>query len=131
MMGRLSVLLVAVVAVVIALDRSSSILSLVSNAWAGFGAAFGPVVLCSLYWSRMTRQGALAGMIVGAATVLFWVYAPVNIADKPLNDLLYAMVPGVIMATIAIVVGSLFTAKPSAELVAQFEQMQRELKESQ
>ncbi len=131
MMGRLSVLLVAVVAVVIALDRSSSILSLVSNAWAGFGAAFGPVVLCSLYWSRMTRQGALAGMIVGAATVLFWVYAPVNIADKPLNDLLYAMVPGVIMATIAIVVGSLITAKPSAELVAQFEQMQRELKESQ
>ena len=79
----------------------------------------------------MTRQGALAGMIVGAATVLFWVYAPVNIADKPLNDLLYAMVPGVIMATIAIVVGSLITAKPSAELVAQFEQMQRELKESQ
>lgn len=131
MMGRLSVLLVAVVAVVIALDRSSSILSLVSNAWAGFGAAFGPVVLCSLYWSRMTRQGALAGMIVGAATVLFWVYAPVNVADKPLNDLLYAMVPGVIMATIAIVVGSLITAKPSAELVAQFEQMQRELKESQ
>lgn len=131
MMGRLSVLLVAVVAVVIALDRSSSILSLVSNAWAGFGAAFGPVVLCSLYWSRMTRQGALAGMIVGAATVLFWVYAPVNVADKPLNDLLYAMVPGVIMATIAIVVGSLFTAKPSAELVAQFEQMRRELKESQ
>ncbi len=131
MMGRLSVLLVAIVAVVIALDRSSSILSLVSNAWAGFGAAFGPVVLCSLYWSRMTRQGALAGMIVGAATVLFWVYAPVNVADKPLNDLLYAMVPGVIMATIAIVVGSLFTAKPSAELVAQFEQMQRELKESQ
>ena len=131
MIGRLSVLLVAVVAVVIALDRSSSILSLVSNAWAGFGAAFGPVVLCSLYWSRMTRQGALAGMIVGAATVLFWVYAPVNVADKPLNDLLYAMVPGVIMATIAIVVGSLITAKPSAELVAQFEQMQRELKESQ
>ena len=131
MMGRLSVLLVAVVAVVIALDRSSSILSLVSNAWAGFGAAFGPVVLCSLYWSRMTRQGALAGMIVGAATVLFWVYAPVNVADKPLNDLLYAMVPGVIMATIAIVVGSLITAKPSTELVAQFEQMQRELKESQ
>lgn len=131
MMGRLSVLLVAVVAVVIALDRSSSILSLVSNAWAGFGAAFGPVVLCSLYWSRMTRQGALAGMIVGAATVLFWVYAPVNVADKPLNDLLYAMVPGVIMATIAIVVGSLITAKPSAELVAQFEQMQRELKENQ
>ncbi len=129
--GRLSVLMVAIVAVVIALDRSSSILSLVSNAWAGFGAAFGPVVLCSLYWSRMTRQGALAGMTVGAATVLFWIYAPVSIGDKTLNDLLYAMVPGVVMATIAIVVGSLASEKPAAYLVAQFEQMQRELKESQ
>lgn len=129
--GRLSVLMVAIVAVVIALDRSSSILSLVSNAWAGFGAAFGPVVLCSLYWSRMTRQGALAGMTVGAATVLFWIYAPVSIGDKSLNDLLYAMVPGVVMATIAIVVGSLASEKPAAYLVAQFEQMQRELKESQ
>ncbi len=129
--GRLSVLMVAIVAVVIALDRSSSILSLVSNAWAGFGAAFGPVVLCSLYWSRMTRQGALAGMTVGAATVLFWIYAPVSIGDKSLNDLLYAMVPGVVMATIAIFVGSLASEKPAAYLVAQFEQMQRELKESQ
>lgn len=129
--GRLSVLMVAIVAVVIALDRSSSILSLVSNAWAGFGAAFGPVVLCSLYWSRMTRQGALAGMTVGAATVLFWIYAPVSIGDKSLNDLLYAMVPGVVMATIAIVVGSLASEKPAAYLVAQFEQMQSELKESQ
>lgn len=129
--GRLSVLMVAIVAVVIALDRSSSILSLVSNAWAGFGAAFGPVVLCSLYWSRMTRQGALAGMTVGAATVLFWIYAPVSIGDKTLNELLYAMVPGVVMATIAIVAGSLASEKPAAYLVAQFEQMQRELKESQ
>lgn len=129
--GRLSVLMVAIVAVVIALDRSSSILSLVSNAWAGFGAAFGPVVLCSLYWSRMTRQGALAGMTVGAATVLFWIYAPVSIGDKSLNDLLYAMVPGVVMATIAIVVGSLASEKPAAYLVDQFEQMQSELKESQ
>lgn len=130
LMGRVSVLLVAVVAVIIALDRTSSILSLVSNAWAGFGAAFGPVVLCSLYWSRMTRQGALAGMIVGAVTVLFWIYAPVTIAAKSLNDHLYAMVPGVIMASLAIVVGSLMSGKPTDDLVAQFEQMRRELTNS-
>lgn len=130
MMGRLSVLLVAVIAVVIALDRSSSILSLVSNAWAGFGAAFGPVVLLSLYWPRMTRQGALAGMVVGAATVLFWVYAPVTIHGTQLNDLLYAMVPGVISSTVAIVIGSLISAKPQPELLAQFAEMEKELEQN-
>lgn len=130
MMGRLSVLLVAIVAVVIALDRSSSILSLVSNAWAGFGAAFGPVVLFSLYWPRMTRQGALAGMVVGAATVLFWIYSPISVNGTPLNDLLYAMVPGVAMSAIAIVIGSMLSAKPAEELLAQFAQMQRELESS-
>jgi SSS family solute:Na+ symporter/sodium/proline symporter len=130
MMGRLSVLLVAVIAVVIALDRSSSILSLVSNAWAGFGAAFGPVVLLSLYWPRMTRQGALAGMVVGAATVLFWVYAPVSINGTQLNDLIYAMVPGVISSTVAIVMGSLISAKPQPELLAQFAEMEKELEQS-
>jgi len=131
MMGRLSVLLVAIVAVVIALDRSSSILSLVSNAWAGFGAAFGPVVLFSLYWPRMTRQGALAGMVVGAATVLFWIYSPISVNGTPLNDLLYAMVPGVAMSAIAIVIGSMLSAKPAEELLAQFAQMQRELESNQ
>ncbi len=130
MMGRLSVLLVAIVAVVIALDRSSSILSLVSNAWAGFGAAFGPVVLLSLYWSRMTSQGALAGMVVGAATVLLWIYGPLTIEGVALNDWLYAMVPGVIASSLAICIVSLLTQKPNAELLVQFAQMEQLLKQS-
>ncbi len=130
MMGRLSVLLVAIVAVVIALDRSSSILSLVSNAWAGFGAAFGPVVLLSLYWSRMTSQGALAGMVIGAATVLLWIYGPLTIEGVALNDLLYAMVPGVIASSLTICIVSLLTQKPNAELLAQFAQMEQLLKQS-
>ena len=68
--GRLSVVFVALLAVVLAHDRDSSILSLVSNAWAGFGASFGPAIILSLFWSKMTRQGALAGMFFGAATAL-------------------------------------------------------------
>ena len=127
MMGRLSVLLVAIVAVVIALDRTSSILNLVSNAWAGFGAAFGPVVLLSLYWPRMTQQGALAGMLVGATTVLAWIYTPLSIDGVRLADLLYAMVPGVIMATIAIIGVSLITKKPSQVILSQFAEMKQRL----
>ena len=123
LVGRLSVLLVAVVAIVIALDRTSSILALVANAWAGFGAAFGPVVLLSLYWSRMTQQGALAGMLVGAGTVLLWIYGP-----WPLNDWLYAMVPGFIAASVAIVLVSRFTAVPDANVQQQFDTMLSQLK---
>ena len=73
LVGRISVILVALFAIYLAYDRDSSILDLVSNAWAGFGAAFGPLVLFSLYWKRMNLQGAIAGMVVGAATVLFWI----------------------------------------------------------
>jgi sodium/proline symporter len=70
--GRLMVLLVAVIAIVIARDPASKVLGLVGYAWAGFGAAFGPVVILSLLWPRMTRNGALAGMLVGALTVIIW-----------------------------------------------------------
>ncbi len=131
LMGRLAVFVVAIVAVVIALDRTSSILSLVSDAWAGFGAAFGPVVLMSLYWRRMTRQGALAGMLTGAFTVLIWVYSPLTIAGTQLNDFIYAMVPGVIFAAAAIVVVSLLTPAPNASLMQEFNEMENRLKQSE
>jgi SSS family solute:Na+ symporter/sodium/proline symporter len=127
LMGRLSVFLVAVVAIVIALDRSSSILSLVANAWAGFGAAFGPLVLLSLYWKRMNLWGALAGMVAGAATVLLWVYGPWNIAGMPLNDYLYAIVPGVLVSTLAIWLVTKLTAAPEQLVLTQFEQMLQQL----
>ena len=70
--GRAMVLLVAVIAIWLASNPENRVLGLVSYAWAGFGAAFGPLVLFSLLWKRMTRNGALAGMIVGAATVILW-----------------------------------------------------------
>ncbi len=101
MVGRAATLLVAVVAVGLALDQSNSILSLVGNAWAGFGAAFGPVILLSLHWRRMTRQGALAGIVSGAATVLIWLYAPITINGLALTDVVYEIIPGFIISTIA------------------------------
>ena len=113
LVGRLSVLLVAVIAICIAMDRTSSILALVANAWAGFGAAFGPVILLSLYWQQMTAAGALAGMLGGAATVLVWVYAPWQIAGQQLNDYLYAMVPGVIVSSILVLLVSRFSQPPA------------------
>jgi sodium/proline symporter len=123
LVGRLSVLLVAIVAISLAYDRDSSILSLVSNAWAGFGAAFGPLVILSLYWKKMNKQGALAGMLTGAFTVLFWIYSPVTIGGVPLSSLMYEIVPGFIFATIAIVVVSKFTAAPDESVENMFDEM--------
>ncbi|WP_105213690.1 sodium/proline symporter PutP [Pseudoalteromonas sp. T1lg22] len=128
LIGRISVVLVALCAIYLAYDRDSSILDLVSNAWAGFGAAFGPLVLFSLYWKRMNLQGAIAGMVVGAATVLFWIYAPISINGQSLSSLIYEIVPGFIFSCIAIFVVSLATKEPSDELVATFEEVEASLK---
>ena len=113
--GRAMVLLISAVAVWMAMDPNSLVLSLVAYAWAGFGAAFGPVIILSLRWKRMTRNGALAGMITGALTVLVW------------NHFawfgLYEMVPGFLFATIAIVVVSLLGKKPSDSICATFDEV--------
>ncbi|KGK00733.1 sodium/proline symporter PutP [Thalassotalea sp. ND16A] len=121
MVGRLSVLLVALVAVFLAYDRDSTILTLVSNAWAGFGAAFGPLVILSLYWKRMNKQGALAGMLTGAGTVLFWIYAPITLNGQSLSAFIYEIVPGFILASIAIIVVSRMTSEPAPEIQQTFE----------
>lgn len=110
--GRLSVLAVSIIAVVLAFDRSASILSLVSNAWAGFGAAFGPIILLSLFWRRLTRSGALAGMITGAITVLVWIYAPLTINGLSLSNYLYEIVPGFAFSTFAAVTVSVLGERP-------------------
>ncbi|QTL37263.1 sodium/proline symporter PutP [Pseudoalteromonas viridis] len=127
LVGRISVALVSLCAIYLAYDRDSTILSLVSNAWAGFGAAFGPLVLLSLFWKRMNFAGALSGMVVGAATVLFWIYGPVTVDGQPLSALIYEIVPGFIAATIAIVAVSLATSEPSTEITDKFEEMQTAL----
>lgn len=126
MVGRLSVALVAFVAVLLAYDRDSTVLTLVSNAWAGFGAAFGPLVIISLYWKRMTFAGALAGMITGAITVLIWVFADLTIDGQPLSAVIYEIVPGFIVSCIFTVVVSLMTAKPKETICDTFEEVERE-----
>ncbi|UNU73926.1 sodium/proline symporter PutP [Moraxella nasovis] len=128
LVGRISVLAVAVVAIILAGDKNSSVLSLVSHAWAGFGAAFGPLVILSLMWKRMNRNGALAGMIVGALTVIIWVYGGFTIGGQPANDAIYSILPGFTFSAIATVVVSLMTAPPKANIVAKFEEMQRGLR---
>lgn len=107
--GRGMVLLVALLAIWIARDPSSRVLGLVAYAWAGFGAAFGPVVLFSLFWARMTRNGAFAGMLAGAATVILWK----EIAVKQYGSGLYEMVPGFVAACVAILIFSRLGRPPS------------------
>lgn len=120
MVGRLAVLAVALAAIGLAYNPNSNVLSLVSQAWAGFGAAFGPLVILSLTWKRMTRNGALAGMIVGAATVLFWIYAPVLPNGAALSSVLYEMVPGFLLSLLAIVVVSKLDTAPPQDVVETF-----------
>jgi len=100
--GRASVLVIALLAFVLGLDPDSKVLALVAWAWAGFGAAFGPAVVLSLYWSRMTRAGAFAGILVGGATVILWKQA------AAIGGLftLYELVPGFVFSTLAIVIVS-------------------------
>ncbi|MDN5871665.1 MAG: sodium/proline symporter PutP [Nitrococcus sp.] len=103
--GRLAVLGIAVLAFVLALDPQSRVLALVAWAWAGFGATFGPAVLLSLYWDRMTRNGALAGMLVGGVTVMVWPLFDGGIFE------LYELVPGFAFSLLAIVVASVLVAR--------------------
>jgi SSS family solute:Na+ symporter/sodium/proline symporter len=127
LVGRLSVLAVSLVAIALAFDRSSTILTLVSNAWAGFGAAFGPLVLLSLHWKGMTRAGAMAGMITGAAVVLFWVYAPFEIGGVRLSEHLYEIIPGFVLSTLAVVIVSLRTRVHEDRINSRFDEMEAEM----
>lgn len=124
--GRIMVLAVAVIAILLAADPDSKVLGLVSYAWAGFGAAFGPVVILSVFWKRMTANGALAGMITGAVVVVLWA-EKVNPALKAANlQTMYEIVPGFIACTIAVVAVSLLGKAPSQEVQERFEQADRD-----
>ncbi|TBU91914.1 sodium/proline symporter PutP [Phytopseudomonas dryadis] len=120
--GRGMVLLIAVVAILIASNPESKVLGLVSYAWAGFGAAFGPVVILSLVWKGMTRNGALAGMVVGAFTVVLW---------KNFVGLgLYEIIPGFIFATLAIVIFSKIGRPASPAMVQRFDAAEKEYQDA-
>ncbi|QSX32330.1 sodium/proline symporter PutP [Shewanella avicenniae] len=110
LVGRIAVLAVAVIAGVIALDPQNSVLGLVSYAWAGFGAAFGPVVLLSLFWQGYSRMGAIASIVVGAATVVLWKFGEGEIFK------LYEIVPGVLLSCIAgVVISKIFPAAATTQ----------------
>ncbi len=121
-LGRIGVLLVALVAFVISTDKESSVLSIVAYAWAGFGASFGSVMLFSLFWSRMTRVGAILGMITGAAVVVLWK----NYLAELFNFPIYEIVPGFVAASAVIIIASLLTkVRPGTK--AAYERMLKEL----
>jgi sodium/proline symporter len=122
MVGRVGVIGLSIVALLLAMNPESSVLGLVSYAWAGFGAAFGPVILLSLYWKRMNRNGALVGMIVGGLTIVVWKQLTGGIFD------VYEIVPGIILATISVVSVSLLTKEPEQQVIEQFNEFENNLK---
>jgi len=112
--SRICVIAVAVIAALIATDQNSTVLGLVEYAWAGFGSAFGPLVLCSLFWRRANKYGAYAGIIVGGVVDLIWAQLSGGIFD------LYEIVPGFVCGLIAIFVVSLATPAPDRQIIDQF-----------
>ena len=115
---RITLLVIAIIGVIIALDENSVIFTIVSFAWAGFGATFGPIMILSLFWKRTTRAGAIAGMVGGAGMVFFW-----KLVIRPLGGAwnIYELLPAFIFSAILIVVVSLLTKKPSKEIEEDFE----------
>ncbi|MDY4081327.1 MAG: sodium/proline symporter PutP [Candidatus Metalachnospira sp.] len=116
--ARATLLIIAVIAAFIARNPDSSVFGIVSFAWAGFGAAFGPVVLFALFWRRSNRYGAIAGMLSGGAMVFIWKYL-----IKPMGGLwgIYELLPAFIVSSLAIVIVSLLTKAPSKEITDEFD----------
>ena len=123
--ARLTVIVVAILGVIIARDPNSSVFGIVSFAWAGFGAAFGPLMICSLFWRRTTLQGAIAGLISGGAMVFIWKYLV-----KPLGGVfgIYELLPAFLVGIIVIVVVSLLTPAPSQEILDEFDHVKSDSK---
>ncbi|MBQ8515281.1 MAG: sodium/proline symporter PutP [Ruminococcus sp.] len=125
--ARAVLLIIAALGIVLAWDQESSVFAIVSFAWAGFGATFGPVVLAALFWKRSNKWGALAGMVAGGIMVFVWKYliAP-NCADWGLGFLnVYELLPAFVVAVIAIVVVSLLTGKPEKEITDEYEDVNK------
>ncbi len=116
--SRITLLVITAIAIVIALDENSVIFTIVSFAWAGFGATFGPLMLLSLFWKRINRAGAIAGMIGGGSMVFIW-----NLLIRPLGGMwdIYELLPAFLFSCLCIVVVSLLTAPPSKEIQKEFD----------
>lgn len=123
-LSRAMIILVAVIAALVALDPDSAILGLVEFAWAGFGASFGPVIIAALFWRRLNVPGAVAGMAGGALVAFIWGGLPqFNIMDKPFG--LYEMIPGVLVNVLLMVIVTLKTKEPGAEVLTEFDEATR------
>lgn len=123
--ARVSVVIISVIAVFIAKDPNSSVFDIVSFAWAGFGAAFGPVMLLALFWKRSNKWGALAGMFTGGAMVFIWKFL-----IKPIGGVwgIYELLPAFVVAIAVNVVVSLLTKAPSQDMIDEFEAVKAECK---
>ena len=116
--ARGTVILIAILGILIARDPNSSIFGIVSSAWAGFGASFGPLMICALFWKRSTLPGAVSGMVVGGAFIFIWKYL-----IKPLGGIwgIYELLPAFLLALLTNIIVSLLTKEPDAEIIAEFE----------
>ena len=124
MVSKLTVIVIAIIAYLIALNPNNTIMGLVSNAWAGLGAAFGPTVLMSLFWRRCNLPGAIAGIISGGLTVIIWDYIPL-VAGATLGTVtgLYSLAIGFLVSIVLIVIVSLCTKAPDASILAEFDRV--------
>lgn len=118
--ARITVVIIAILGVVIARNPDSSVFGIVSFAWAGFGAAFGPLVICALFWKRTNLPGAISGMAVGGIMVFVWKYL-----IKPLGGVfgIYELLPAFLIGLITIIVVSFCTKAPSKEITDEFDEV--------
>ena len=119
--SRITVLVVSAIAFIIALDPNSSVMGLVSNAWAGFGATFGPVVILALFWKRSNFEGAASGMIAGGLTVIVWDYIKFGGETLAARTGLYSLVPGFALGLVLMIAVSLLTKAPSKEMLEDYD----------
>ena len=129
LVSRVTVIVVALIAIHIAWDPNSSVMNLVSDAWAGLGAAFGPLVVLSLFWKRTNLPGAIAGIITGGAFVILWDYIPFGGETLYARTGLYSLLIGFFLGLLVIVVVSLLTKSPDAAVLEDFEKAKKPVEE--
>ncbi|MFA6731326.1 MAG: sodium:proline symporter, partial [Sphaerochaeta sp.] len=115
LVSRITVVVITIIAIFLAMDPNSSIFDVVSYAWAGFGATFGPVILASLFWRKATKNGAVAAMVGGFLTVIIWKQLSGGLFD------VYELLPGFIIASILMIVFSLLDKHPDPEMLEEFD----------
>ena len=125
-LARISVIVISVIAIFLAKNPNSSVFGIVSFAWAGFGAAFGPVVLCALFWKRANKYGAISGMITGGVMIFFWKFVIRRFFAGTVLDI-YELLPAFLLALAVIIVVSLATSKPEKDITDTFDCVKAEV----